>query len=309
MKSILATTSTFGQDCPDSLNLLTQKGLSIHLNPHGRALKTDELSVLLNEFKPIGILAGTENITSAILEQASPYLKVISRVGTGWDNIDRNTANNFGIKVFRTPDAVTDAVAELTVGLFFDLARKISLMDRQLRQGQWKKQMGTLLQGKTLGIVGCGRIGQAVASRMRGLGVEIVGFDPFETDWFTINKIKRYEDLTTLIANVDLLSLHVPGQKMPLLTADILEHSRPNLLLVNVSRGDVVDETALANALQQRKLAGAALDVFSIEPYRGPLTSLDNVVLTCHVGSYAIETRIRMEAEAIDNLLKGLGDG
>lgn len=309
MKTVLTTTSSFAQEDPSVLKTLENQGFKVVLNPHARALNTQELLTLLNDLKPVGLLAGTEKINAEVLTSAKSYLKVVSRVGTGWDNVDRPKAEELGIKVFRTPDAVTDAVVELTIALFFDLARKVSSMDRQLRQGLWKKQMGVLLQGRTLGVVGCGRIGKSVALKMRSLGVNVVGFDPFEESWFTSENVKRYTDLNQLIADVDLLSIHVPGSKTPLINAENLKLAKSHLLLVNVSRGDVIDESALVEALKTKKIAGAGLDVFQTEPYLGPLQTLDNVVLTPHIGSYATEARVRMEVEAVENLLKGLALG
>jgi D-3-phosphoglycerate dehydrogenase len=275
---------------------------SLAYNPIGKAYtKSDVLGRYGNA---IGVIAGTEMLDGNTMK-SMPNLKVISRCGAGIDNIDMAAAKELGIKVFNTPDAPTQPVAELTLGLILDMLRRISSHDRELRQGVWKKQMGNLLQGKKVGFVGFGRIGQRLAKFMEPFDAEIA---------YNAAKGKKadvkaaFMTLPEMLAWSDILTLHLPKQPQAVIGAAEIAMMRPGTWLVNAARGGLVDEVALQAALETGHLAGAALDVFDQEPYEGPLTQLDNVVMTSHVGSYAKEARLKMEMEAVDNLLKGLAE-
>ena len=308
-KKLLVTTSSFARGNEALLEEIVAKGFETILNPYGRKLTASELDNLLIEHEPIGLIAGVEPITSDILKNASEYLRVISRVGVGWDNVDHDAAAKFGVKVFRTPDAVTRAVVELTIGFFLDLARHVSLHDRNLRSGKWQKKMGTLIQGKTLSVIGCGRIGRGVCSAMRDLGCKVQALDPcHDVAWHEKNNIPLMDTIDEVFRTSDLISIHtsMPKDSQCLITKKHFGIAKPNLLLINLARGGIVDEEALADALRNNRIAGAALDVFKQEPYCGPLSELDNVILTPHIGSYAKESRQLMEEEAVENLLKGL---
>jgi D-3-phosphoglycerate dehydrogenase len=228
---------------------------------------------------------------------------VISRCGTGLDNVDLEAAKQLGIKVLNTPDAPTMAVAELTLGLMLGLLRHLPRADREIRAGNWQKRMGNLLQGKKVGIIGFGRIGQKVGELVQALGAQAVYCDP------AVNKdgYKKIS-LEELLSQSDIVTLHLSGggKGAPLLSDKELNRIKQGSWLVNCARGGVVDEAALTKALQEGRLAGAALDVFTQEPYTGPLAKLDNVILTPHIGSYAVESRVEMEVESVKNLIKGL---
>lgn len=308
MSCILATTPTFGREDPKVLEPLAEARLKLVGNPYGRALLENEIFDLISKYRPVGLLAGVEPLTERVLESALPELKVVSRLGVGWDNVNHEAAKRFGILVYRTPDAITDAVVELTVGLFLSLARKIVDQDRRIRQGIWKEEMGVLVSGKALGLFGYGRIGRGVARMMKSFGCRIQAYDPFVENWD--EGVSRAKELESLFAESDLISIHAafsPELKHRV-GHDLLGRCRPQALLVNVSRGSILDEKALLEALQRGKLGGAALDVFEKEPYQGPLAQCDRVILTPHVGSYARESWIRMEREAVENLLKGLSE-
>jgi len=306
---VLSTTSSFGGDSSHVFQILGNRGLTFVPNPLERTLTEDESADLIKKHKPVGLLAGTGPLKKKALEAAQPHLKVISRLGVGWENVDRELAEKLGIKVFRTPDAVTQPVIELTVGLFLDLSRKISLHDRLLRSGNWKKCIGQLVSGKMLGICGCGRIGKGVALVMKALGCHVQAFDPYPSqEWHDKHGVSLVIDIPTLFKTSDLISIHAeysPDLKS-FVNEDLLSKCRIGLLLVNAARGSMVDEVALASALKQGRIGGAALDVFENEPYTGPLTALDNVILTPHIGSFTKESRVRMETEAVANLIEGL---
>jgi len=302
-KKVLITTSTFGQ-FSEALRKLRSNDLKAIPNIYKRKVTEDELFNLLKAEKPAGLIAGTEQINAHTLREARGYLKVISRVGVGWDNIDHEAAASMGIKIYRTADAVTQAVAELALGLILDLLRKISCTDRNLRMRSWNKLMGNLLAGKKVGVIGFGRIGRRLTRLLKPFRVEIAYYD-------LSGKIKnsgvKSMSLERLLGWADIVTLHV--SEKPNAPA-ILNEKRLHLMkkgswLINTSRGSVIDEKALYRALKSGRLAGAALDVFAQEPYAGKLSSLDNVVLTPHIGSYASEARAQMEMEAVDNLLKG----
>ena len=219
------------------------------------------------------------------------------------DNVDLAAAKAGGVSVKNTPDGPTRAVAELTLGLALSLLREVPAMDRDIRAGVWKKRMGCLLQDKKVGVIGLGRIGRATAALFTALGAQIAYSDPV-TDSADFTRM----ELNALLAWADIITVHAPPAKGEfLLSAERLALMREGSWLINAARGGIADEEALAELLAQGKLAGAALDVFAREPYTGPLTKLDNVILTPHIGSYAKEARIKMETDTILNLLEGLG--
>lgn len=295
---VAVTTSSFADQDSAPLDLLRSKFEEVRLNPHGRALTEEETIKFLEGCA--GVLAGTEPYTEALFA-ARLELKVISRCGAGMDNVDLKAAENRGIEVFNTPDGPSPAVAELTLALAFDLARQVSLHDRNLRAGAWKKRMGRLLAGQKIAVIGYGRIGKRVAALFKAVGCEVAVHDPYADSGDLPNR-----PLDDLLSWCDGLTLHCPGIKGgALLDKTKLALMKPGAWLINAARGGLVDEAALAEALEKR-LSGAALDVFGQEPYQGPLTKLDNVTLTPHVGSYAREARIGMEVEAAENLVRGL---
>jgi D-3-phosphoglycerate dehydrogenase len=271
------------------------------MNPHGRTMTGPETAELLAGCA--GVAAGLEPLGAAVLEQL-PELKVISRCGVGVDNVDLAYAEAHGIKVYATKDAPSQAVAELVLGYALNLFRRVSEMDRKLRGGEWKKLMGSLVAGKKVGIVGYGNIGRKAAKLFAAVGCAVAFYDPFakEADIPGMG-------LDALLQWCDCLTLHAPktADGKALLGARELALLRPGALLINAARGGMVDEDALYEALKVGRLGGAALDVFESEPYSGPLTRLDNVILTPHIGSYAKEARIRMELETVENLLAELG--
>ena len=299
---VAITTSTFAKFSDEPLRLLAGRGLEAVMNPHGRALTEDEAADFLRDC--VGVAAGTEPLTARVMD-AAPGLRVISRCGVGMDNVDQEAAATRGILVRNTPEGPTRAVVELTLGYALDLLRRVSVMDREVREGLWKKHMGNLLQGKNLGIIGFGRIGRAVADVFAFMGCRVSFYDPFVTsdqDQFT-----RLEP-ADLLAWADIVTLHCarPPDGSKVLDAAGIASMKPGAWLINAARGGLVDEDALCDALQNGRLSGAALDVFDREPYSGPLAALPNVVLTPHIGSYARESRIQMEIDTIRNLLDAL---
>lgn len=272
-------------------------------NPHGRRLTEDEAAALLDD-GVVGLIAGTEPLTDQVLGRANA-LRAIARVGTGLDNVDLAAAARRGIDVVSTPDAPVDAVAELTVGLILDALRSIAPADRAVRRGEWPRLQGRLLRSRTVGVVGAGRIGREVARLLAALGARVLVHDPVVDE---VPPATEQVDLEQLIVASDVVTLHLPltDATRHVVDAHWLSRMRPGSILVNVARGGLVDEAALADALATGHLAAAALDTFEREPYVGPLTAMDQVVLTSHLGSSTVETRDRMEREAAAALLAAL---
>jgi len=304
---ILITPSTFGKDDCSPLDLLRNAGCEAITNPYGRKLTENEALDLILEVKPVGIIAGVEPITARVLQQAKG-LKAISRCGIGLDNVDLNAATDLGISVTNTPDSPTEAVVELTIGLIFNLLRRVSFLDRELRKGNWLKETGSLLRGKRLGIIGLGRIGKRVAEMLLAFGVEVAGTD-IQPDhrWLQKNQVTLV-NLEELLKQSEILLLHVSytAGNEQLIGKKEMQTMPKGAYIINTSRGEVVDHDALYSMLTNGHLSGAALDVFKQEPYTGPLTELDNVILTPHIGSYTRETRLEMETQAVKNLLSAL---
>ena len=300
-RKVFISTTSFGKTDPTPLEMLKSAGLEVSLNPYGRKLSREEVMELAANSE--GLIAGTELLDAEVLGKLR-NLKVISRCGVGMDNIDMEATKRQGIKVFNTPSPAV-AVAELSVGLMLALLRHIPHSDRDIHTGKWQKRMGNLLQGKKVGIIGLGRIGQKVAELVLGLGAQVIYCDP------VVNKAGYTRmSLDELLSQSDIVSLHVSGgEDKPLLGYKELRSMKKGSWLINCARGGVVDEAALYQVLQEGWLSGAAVDVFAQEPYAGPLAKLENVILTPHIGSYAIESRVEMEIQAAKNLIEGLGLG
>lgn len=304
MDTILITTSSFSDKDPSPLEKLKGRGFAVVLNPHGRKLTEGEIGSLIREHQPVALLAGVEPLTAAVLGLAAPHLKVISRCGIGMDSVDLEAAAALGITVTNTPDAPTIPVAELTLGLMLSLLRKIHVSDASIRAGGWERPMGSLLHGKKVGIIGCGRIGSRVANVLTVMECRVMGHDPAVAS----NLYCEMASLESLLRDADMVSLHLPysAQTHHFMDYDRLQMMKRGACLVNASRGGLIDEAVLLQALQSGHLAGAALDCFENEPYTGPLKNMDNVLLTGHIGSYAREARSMMEMQAVDNILRVL---
>jgi D-3-phosphoglycerate dehydrogenase len=298
---IAITTSSFGKESSEPVDALRAAGFELAFNPHGRKLTKPETVELLRDAD--GLIAGTEALDKEVLSQL-PKLKVISRVGTAVDNVDQAYARERGIPVYNTPDGPTNGVAELALGGLLSLLRRIPQSDASVRRGEFAKPMGRLLRGKTVAIIGLGRIGKAFVRLMQPFAVRILAVDPVRDELFAAQHAVRYVHLDEALLEADVISLHLSGStKTPLLGAAELAKMKPGALILNAARGGWIDETALLEALKSGRLGGAYLDVFAAEPYKGPLAGLDNVVLTAHIGSYALECRIGMEVDAAQKVI------
>lgn len=306
MNKILVSPSSFGECGSEPLDLLKHAGFEVVPNPYGRKLTENETISLGRDI--IGAVAGVETYNSAVFDKLK-NLKCISRVGVGIDSIDLAYAKEKGVEICITPNGPTQAVAELSIALALNLMRRISVSDRRIRNGVWKKETGNLINGKTVGIIGLGRIGKKTASLYKALGCSVIAYDKFaDSAWMESNDIGNVS-FDTVIRTADIISIHVPGMEngKPLIDAAELSQMKHGCIIINLSRGGVIDEQALLGHLKAHPESFAALDVFVDEPYKGELTELDNILLTPHIGSYAKEAKLAMEIDAVNNLISSIG--
>lgn len=257
-----------------------------------------------------------DTIDSKIIEGAK-NLKVISTYSVGYDHIDLGAAKKHGIKIGYTPEVLTDATADLTMALILDILRRVTEGDRLIRRGKWqvifgaRDYVGTDLEGKTLGIFGMGRIGQAVANRARVFGLNIIYHTRTRLSKNQERKLGiKFVSFDGLIRNSDILSIHVPYKKEThhIINLKILNKMKKSAFLINTARGKIINESDLIKALKTNTIAGAAIDVFEKEPIgkSHELTKLENVVLVPHIGSSTAETRKKMAQITVQNLISGL---
>lgn len=252
------------------------------------------------------VVRSSTQVNAALLEKA-PLLKVVARAGVGLDNVDKEACAKRGIKVVNTPGASTNSVSELALAMMFAIARKIPKADESMKNKTWiKKELtGTELMDKTLGIVGLGRIGSSLAIKAQALGMRVLYYDPKHDGTAAGKKVSLEE----IFLSSDYISLHVPlvPETRGLINAAVIAKMKKNAVIVNTARGGLVDEEALYLALKEKKIKGAALDVYPQEPYNGKLCELDNVVLTPHVGGSTKEAQARIGQELVAKLREELG--
>ncbi len=266
-----------------------------------------ELASVIGQYDALVVRSRTK-VTEEVIE-AGQRLKVIARAGAGLDNVDVKAAERRGIAVVNAGESVAVAVAELTLGLIISLARKIPQAHFSLKEGRWEKQafLGTQLQGKTLGIVGLGRIGRALAKRAMALEMVLVATDPFISPEKALQLGINLVPLETLLQISDFVSLHVPltPQTRKMIGWRELCLMKPTAYLINTARGGIVDEEALARALEEGRIAGAAIDVFEREPPVGsPLLCSDKVILTPHIGASTREAQVLASLEVARKVLE-----
>lgn len=286
---VLSTSPTFGYYTREPVDYLVAHGATVDLLPLWKRPSEEELIKALEGYD--AAIVGVEKMTARVLG-AAKQLRAIAKHGAGVDNIDVKAASERGIVVMSAPGTNSEAVADLTFGLFLSLARRIPFADRSVRGGEWPRLVGFELFRKILGIVGLGEIGKRVARRARGFEMKVVAYDLVEDRAFAEAWGITYLPLAEVLALSDFISIHVPSlpSTRKMIGEKELRQMKKEAFLVNISRGDIVDEEALYRALQEGRIQGAALDVFSTEPPSGsPLLGLENVVLTPHMGAYTYE--------------------
>jgi D-3-phosphoglycerate dehydrogenase len=259
-----------------------------------------------------GAICGDDRYTARVMEACLPRLKVISKWGTGIDSIDSAAASRLGIQVCRTPDAFTLPVTDSVFGYILAFTRRHPWMDRAMKSGKWEKVPGKALHECTLGIIGVGTIGKVVARRARAFGMTVLGNDIIDINQvFIAESGIQMTDLDTLLKTSDFVSVNcdLNPTSHHLITTRTLNLMRPNAVLINTARGPIVNETALVAALQTGTIAGAALDVFEVEPLPAdsPLMKMDNVMLAPHNANSSPTAWERVHWNTIRNLLSGLG--
>ncbi len=274
--------------------------------------RLEEAGLLEYAGKFDGAICGDDRFTARVLEACLPRLKVISKWGTGIDSIDSQTAARLGIRVCRTTNAFTLPVADSVVGYLLAFARRQPWLDRAVKSGIWEKLPGRALHECTLGIVGVGNIGRALARRARAFGMKILGNDIVEIDHVFLTETgMEMVDLNDLLKHADFISINcdLNPSSFHLINAQALRHVRSSAVLINTARGPIVEEAALIDALNKGKIGGAALDVFEIEPLPqdSPLRKMDNVMLAPHNSNSSPSAWERVHWNTIRNLLEGLG--
>ncbi len=298
------------QVAPILNDILQKNGLKITYEPE---ITPDQIKEKISNFDIVVVRSRTK-ITKEMIDRAT-QCKIIARVGVGLDNIDVDAAKAKGIRVINAVEGAMNAVAELVLGLMLSMAREIPRADREIRNGKWLKKelMGSELSGKYLGIVGLGNIGKRLAKLARGLNMNIIGFDvmPIADDFARdVGLVKA--DIDTLLSSSDYISFHVPLTENThhLVNATRISTMKKTAYIINTSRGEIIDEDALYDALKEGKIAGAALDVFEKEPAVGnKLTTLPNVVCTPHIGAQTKEAQTlaaNVIGEKIIMILRGV---
>ena len=259
------------------------------------SITQEELITTIKDFDAIIVRSRTK-VTRDVIE-AAEKLKIIARAGVGVDNVDVEAATERGIMVVNAPESTSITVAEHAIGLILSIARKISIADKSVKEGKWDKSkfMGIELNGKTLGIIGLGRIGTQVSIRAKSFGMEVLVYDPYVTEEAGAKIGVSVVDLEYLLRNSDIMTIHVPltPETKHLISKDEFEIMKENAIIVNAARGGIINEKDLYNALSSGKIWGAGLDVFEVEPPKdNPLLELDNVVLTPHIGASTKEAQI-----------------
>ena len=272
---------------------LKKSGMVVEYRPE---LKSDQLKVIAKNYDVLIVRSRTK-ITKENIEASAPHVKIIARVGVGLDNIDVKEANARNIHVINSPEAAANAVSELVIGLILSLARNIPFADTETKKGNWIKKdlTGIELRGKYLGIIGVGNIGRNIGRIGRALRMNLIGYDIVPVNRDFIREVGLIvTDLNTLLESADFITCHVPltAETMKMFNKEKFSKMKSTAFLVNTSRGEVIDESALYDALSNRKIAGAALDVFETEPPTNRmLLRLPNVVCTPHIGAQTKEAQ------------------
>lgn len=304
MAKVLITTVPFANVDRTPLDLLEKAGIDYLINPLNKKLTPSELKLLVKDFDVI--IAGTEIINKEVLDEAQ-NLKFISRVGVGLDALDLHTIQARNIKLSYTALAPAPAVAELTMGLILSLMRNVHLSNKYMHEGKWHRYFGRRIEESVIGLVGVGRIGSLVLKHLSGFNPKkillndiykkIGIFQELNIEWVSLDEI---------LEQADVVSLHLPlsNTTKNLINRNNIIKMKSDAMIINTSRGGIINEMDLYEALKSNQLSGAAVDVFEEEPYNGILNTLDNVILTAHMGSMSIDCRTRMEIEATEEAIR-----
>jgi D-3-phosphoglycerate dehydrogenase len=299
---VTATSLNPGRPGP-ALERLREFADTVIFNPWRRPLGEDELIPLLEGCE--GYIAGLDFITKRVIDQ-SCALRVISRYGTGLDRVDLEAARAKGIPVCNTPGANAQAVADLSFALLLSVARRIPFLDRSTREGGWPRSIGVELYGKTMGILGLGAVGKAVAKRAAGFSMQVMACDPCIDERYVKAQGIVRTDFDSLIRGADFISLHLPltAETRHIISGEVMKTMKPGAIIINTARGGLIDEGAAYELLRSGRLGGLGIDVYEEEPPKQPpLFSLENVVATPHTASRTAEAAAAMADLSVRNLI------
>ena len=303
MKILVTPTSFMPDSETAAMKKLKEFSDSLVFNTTGKPLSEDALLPLIDGCD--GCIAGLDPYTAKVIESAK-CLKVISRYGVGVDQVDLLAARANNVVVCNTPGANSQAVADLTFGLMLCLARKLPLLDRKTREGEWPRSNGIELHGKTIGILGLGAVGKAVAKRASGFSMKVLTYDPYiNIEYARANGIIS-TDFDTVTREADFLSLHMPltDETKREISLDVMKTMKKGVIIVNTARGGLIDEEAAYELLVSGHLGGLGLDVYDEEPpKKTPLFKLENVVLTPHTAAHTAEATANMAEMSVRNLI------
>ena len=306
MAKILITPRSLTRDGDPALELLEKAGHTLLLCTPGKAPDEEELLRLVPGCA--GWLAGVEKITEKVLREARG-LKAISRNGTGVDSIDLEACKRLGIAVLRAEGANARGVAELTLGLLLSLLRSIPTSCASVKAAAWERSQGIELEGRTLGVIGCGKIGKLVARFALALDMQVLGYDAYPDETFAPSPRFRFAALDEVLALSDAVTLHCPHSpgEPALIDQRSVGKMRKGVFLVNTARAGLVDQTAVLLALEQGRVSGYAVDAYDTEPPApSPLLSHQKVITTPHIGAFTAESVSRATRAAVENLLAAL---
>lgn len=292
---VVVGASTFSESSEKPMQVLLERGIAVVKNPYRRRMTEKEIIAHLRDAE--GLLAGLEPLNEMVF-QATPKLRAVARIGIGMDNVDREAAKRHGIHVSNTPDAPTEAVAEMTLTALLALDHQVISLNRDVHSGVWKKRMGQSIRGQKILIIGHGRIGRKVHALLSGLGAEIMVYDKYNPEETTCT-------LEEGLREADAVTLHVSGND-EVLGQKEMDSMKAGVLLLNSARGMVVNEDALYERLKDGRIAGFWGDALWQEPYEGKLRDCPNAILTPHISTYTASCRERMELDAVRNLLRDL---
>ena len=306
MPKVLITTVPFGDKSSLPLEMLEKAGIEYQINPLKKKLTENQLAELVSESDVI--IAGTEPITEKVMAQ-STKLKLISRVGIGLDSVDLIAAKKRGIKVSYTPSAPSPAVAELALGMMLTLLRSVHISNIQIHQGKWHRIFGRRLTEITMGVIGMGRIGTHLLRCIKGFDtLPVLVNDIMPNDELSREFNLKWVTKERIYKEADIISLHLPLTHLTknMIRREQLLSMKPEAMIINTSRGGIINERDLYDVMVAGHLSGAAIDVFEHEPYTGKLAEIDRCLLTAHMGSMSIDCRTQMEVEATEEAIRFL---
>lgn len=307
MNKVLVTPRSLTKDGDPALDRLKDAGYEVILFTPGKQPSEEELISLLPGC--VGYLAGVEKVSPRVLE-AGKDLRVISRNGTGADNIDKDAAKRMNIRICRTEGTNSGGVAELTIGLILALVRSIPFSDAHLKDRRWERRRGIELEHRTLGLIGCGKIGKRVALLATGMGMKVIAFRRNPDYAFSPDNF-RYVSLDELYQQSDIISLQCPplDSGKPLIDKEAISKMKKGVYLINTARASLMDQDAVLQCLESSRIAGAAIDVFDQEPATDYRLLMDpRVIATPHIGGYTTESISRTTIQAVENIIKTLDE-